>query len=327
MKRQRAGFKSGKIVSSNEGEQGFWPSYTDMMSSVALILFFLMLIAYLQNMITGNTLISTQDKLKETEDSLATTLIQIKDAKAELSALSLDLDTAKINMKAQEDQIAASNALIADQEKMIADQDAYIALTTDELTKLRSNIQTIAYMRLSVLEQIQNSIVSSLGNKNLVTVGESGNLILSENLLFDYNSTTIKSEGHGFLDRLASAFTQLLSNANDARYIESIIISGHTDDRGTAEYNRELSTGRANSVLNYLYKANKGDLEQYASYFCAAGYGTTRPVQSNDTEEGRSANRRIEISIILKDESVLQVINSYLDREMPELKANVNVNP
>lgn len=322
MKRQRS-FKSDGIVNTNEGEQGFWPSYTDMMSSVALILFFLMLIAYLQNMITGNRLISTQDRLKETEDSLAATMIQIQDAKDELSALSLDLESARINIQAQQDQIAASNALISDQEKMIADQDAYIALTTDELTRLRSNIQTIAYMRLSVLEQIQSSIVSSLGDKSQVSVGESGNIILSENLLFDFISTSIKENGHAFLDKLASAFTKLLSNENDAQYIESILISGHTDSKGSAEYNRELSTGRANSVLTYLLGTNRGSLEKYSQYFCAAGYGATRPVQSNDTDAGRSANRRIEISIILKDESVLEVINSYLEKEMPDLKVSV----
>ena len=48
------------MVRSQEGEQGFWPSYADMMSAVALILFFLMLLSYIQNLITGNNLRSTQ---------------------------------------------------------------------------------------------------------------------------------------------------------------------------------------------------------------------------------------------------------------------------
>ena len=73
MKRSRAGFRSSRLVTTPEGEQGFWPSYADMMSSFALILFFLMLIAYLQNLITGNELISTEEKLSATEDTLAAT--------------------------------------------------------------------------------------------------------------------------------------------------------------------------------------------------------------------------------------------------------------
>ena len=43
--------RSGAFVRSSEGEQGFWPSYADMMSAVALILFFLMLLSYIQNLI------------------------------------------------------------------------------------------------------------------------------------------------------------------------------------------------------------------------------------------------------------------------------------
>ena len=51
---RRAGYSPRTVESG--GEQGFWPSYADMMSAVALILFFLMLLSYIQNLITGNNL-------------------------------------------------------------------------------------------------------------------------------------------------------------------------------------------------------------------------------------------------------------------------------
>ena len=60
-----------------------------------------------------------------------------------------------------------------------------------------------------------------------------------------------------------------------------------------------------------------GKLDDYARFFCAAGYGKTRPVASNDTEAGRAANRRIEISIILRDDTVMEIVDSYLDIELP----------
>ena len=50
------------------GEQGFWPSYADMMSAVALILFFLMLLSYIQNLVTGNDLQNTQEVLAQTKE-------------------------------------------------------------------------------------------------------------------------------------------------------------------------------------------------------------------------------------------------------------------
>ena len=99
--------------------------------------------------------------------------------------------------------------------------------------------------------------------------------------------------------------------------MDSIVISGHTDSTGTEADNRLLSTARANAVLNYLLAGQGGRLNDSASYFCAAGYGETRPVASNETEQGRAQNRRIEISIILKDDSIMDIVESYLDLDLP----------
>ena len=99
--------------------------------------------------------------------------------------------------------------------------------------------------------------------------------------------------------------------------MDSIVISGHTDSTGSDDTNRTLSTQRANAVLGYLLENGGGKLQQYASYFCAAGYGETRPVATNDTEEGRAQNRRIEISIILKDDSIMDIVDTYLNIDLP----------
>ena len=69
MRRQFKG-RSEAFVRSNDGEQGFWPSYADMMSAVALILFFVMLLSYIQNLITGNNLQNTKAALADTEGQL-----------------------------------------------------------------------------------------------------------------------------------------------------------------------------------------------------------------------------------------------------------------
>ena len=88
-----------------------------------------------------------------------------------------------------------------------------------------------------------------------------------------------------------------------------------------------MTTDRANSVLQYLLTGKGAKLDGYAEYFCAAGYGATRPVASNDTAEGQAANRRIEISMILKDESVLEIVEQYLAMEVPGTDANAAASP
>jgi len=313
------------MVHSQEGEQGFWPSYADMMSAVALILFFLMLLSYIQNLITGNDLRNTQDVLAETritladtQDVLSLTLHQVEDAEADLNRITIDLDEARLQLSQQQEELSAQDKLLADQKALISDQEDYLKAASQELLAMRSQMQTIAVLRLSILEQIRDSMARVMGDAAKVSIGSNGSIILSESILFDWGSSEIKEDAYPALDQLARVFREFLANDENAKYVDSIVISGHTDSSGTAQTNRELSTARANAVLGYLLSYDDGPLDDYAQYFCAAGYGMTRPVASNATEAGRAANRRIEISIILRDDTVMEIVESYLDLDMPE---------
>ena len=71
------------------------------------------------------------------------------------------------------------------------------------------------------------------------------------------------------------------------------VIEGHTDDVGTSEFNQKLSQQRADSVVSYLVN----DLHVSPSRLSAVGYGETRPIADNSTEEGKQMNRRIDAVI------------------------------
>ena len=334
--------RSGAFVRSAEGEQGFWPSYADMMSAVALILFFLMLLSYIQNLITGNDLQNTQEVLADTRAQLELTLTQVDEAKSDLEAVTIDLAEAQLSLDeqkgkldeqsaqlaaqakeldAQKDELAAQDKLLADQKALIGEQEKYLKAADKELLEMRSRMQTIAVLRLSILEQIRDSVVAVMGDASKVSIGDNGAIVLDEGVLFDFGSSAIKPAARPTLDRLVEVFRSFLSDDENARYVDSIIISGHTDSIGTDAENRVLSTARANAVLNYLLGAQKGELNDYARYFCAAGYGATRPVASNDTDEGRAQNRRIEISITLRDDTIMDIVENYLELDLPESAA------
>ncbi len=334
--------RSGAFVRSAEGEQGFWPSYADMMSAVALILFFLMLLSYIQNLITGNDLQNTQEVLADTRAQLELTLTQVDEAKSDLEAVTIDLAEAQLSLDeqkgkldeqsaqlaaqakeldAQKDELAAQDKLLADQKALIGEQEKYLKAADKELLEMRSRMQTIAVLRLSILEQIRDSVVAVMGDASKVSIGDNGAIVLDEGVLFDFGSSAIKPAARPTLDRLVEVFKSFLSDDENARYVDSIIISGHTDSIGTDAENRVLSTARANAVLNYLLTAQKGELDAYAQYFCAAGYGATRPVASNDSDEGRAQNRRIEISITLRDDTIMDIVENYLELDLPESAA------
>ncbi len=345
MKRVRSAH-SGDLISMPEGEQGFWPSYADMMSAVALILFFLMLLSYIQNLITGNDLqntqellASTREELAQTSEMLSQTTEQVENARLELQTVSSELSTARATLSSQQQEIEGYTSTIAqylldmdayaqeisgqestirEQQALIDSQADYLLAANTELSEMRSQMQAIAGLRLTILEQIRDSIVEVMGDSSKVSIGKNGNIILNEGVFFDLGSSEIKPESRPILNQLIQVFARFLSDGENTQYVDSIVISGHTDSTGTAQQNRELSTDRANSVLNYLLTGDNRALEKYAEYFCAAGYGATRPVQTNDTEEGRAANRRIEISMILHDESVMEIVEQYLALELPD---------
>jgi outer membrane protein OmpA-like peptidoglycan-associated protein len=114
-----------------------------------------------------------------------------------------------------------------------------------------------------------------------------GQTVILKNIFFDIDKYDLKEESISELTRLI----QLLKN-NPQLHIE---ISGHTDNHGSADHNIVLSRNRAQAVYNYLI-AN-GIAKERLSY---AGYGMTRPIDTNDTEQGRANNRRTEFSVVEK---------------------------
>jgi len=114
------------------------------------------------------------------------------------------------------------------------------------------------------------------------TVNEVGCWALKATMLFDTNSSYVKDEAYPSLDKVATILRE-----NPGMKVE---IQGHADSTGTAEYNLWLSERRAERVMDYL--VSKGiDPERLV----AKGYGSTQPVASNETTEGRAQNRRVEL--------------------------------
>jgi len=122
--------------------------------------------------------------------------------------------------------------------------------------------------------------------KNLfLTPIEVGLTVRLKNIYFDFDKATLKSESFVELDKVVDF---LKSNPS-----VSIEISGHTDSKGSDTYNENLSQGRSQSVVDYIIGQGID-----SSRLEAHGYGEAKPIDSNDTEEGRANNRRVEFTVL-----------------------------
>jgi outer membrane protein OmpA-like peptidoglycan-associated protein len=111
-----------------------------------------------------------------------------------------------------------------------------------------------------------------------------GSKIALRNIFFDTGKSTLRAESNAELDRLV----KLLKDVPGLK----IEISGHTDNTGSATLNETLSQSRAEAVVTYL--TSKGI---QGSRLTAKGYGASKPVASNNNEDGRQQNRRTEFEI------------------------------
>jgi outer membrane protein OmpA-like peptidoglycan-associated protein len=123
-----------------------------------------------------------------------------------------------------------------------------------------------------------------LGDAEVRREGEGIIVNFKEKVLFAYDKADLGTNASGNLSKLV----EILNRYPDT----DIQIIGHTDSKGSDEYNQGLSERRANAVVTYLRNNNIS-----SSRLSAVGKGETDPIATNDTEDDRAQNRRVEFVI------------------------------
>jgi outer membrane protein OmpA-like peptidoglycan-associated protein len=126
------------------------------------------------------------------------------------------------------------------------------------------------------LAQVQGAATERLGDKIRVTWDSA--------ILFDFDSAMLKTDAQQNIGKMGEVFQKYPDT--------DIVIAGHTDNKGAEDYNLKLSERRAASVKNYLVGMGVDP-----SRLQTVGFGEMKPIASNETEEGRLKNRRVEIDI------------------------------
>jgi outer membrane protein OmpA-like peptidoglycan-associated protein len=186
--------------------------------------------------------------------------------------------------------VAEGNQRIARQVKNAADQQ-YAALQSEMRQEAEQRLEQ-ASGQVSEMEREQRqrtqateTTIQKLARLAQVKEDARGIVItVSGGMLFKTGSSNIMSSANSRLDEIA----RVLSEQNG----RSITVEGHTDSRGSEELNQKLSQERAEAVRDYLVKEGVP-----ADRVTAVGKGEGNPIASNDTTEGRAANRRVEIVV------------------------------
>ena len=139
------------------------------------------------------------------------------------------------------------------------------------------------------MDKKANELDRELENAEVERVGEGIKVTFDSGLLFDFDSAALRSNAEQNL----AEFAESMKDFEETK----ILIVGHTDARGPADYNQQLSERRAQSASDYL---DQQGLD--SGRLITVGKGESEPVATNETEEGRQQNRRVEVAIYANEE-------------------------
>ena len=229
---------------------------------------------------------------------------------------SAQTEIAALQQKASEleaNNMAISSRIAQEREQLRQEQSQLKAMLEQErLAKeaKEEEIKRLTQTREDLSKSLQDEI--SKGNITIQQVRDRLTINMVERVLFDSGQAQVKPTGIKVLKEVGD----ILKNITD----KQISIEGHTDNvpisaklQNRFKTNWELSTARATTVVRYLIEQSGVDRQ----YLAAVGYADTRPIALNDSEEGRSSNRRIEIVLYPND---LKEITSQVETGATTLK-------
>ncbi len=135
------------------------------------------------------------------------------------------------------------------------------------------------------MDQQAKEIQQNVPGATVTRVGEGIAVTFDSGLLYDFDSDVIRAEAASNLRNLAASLNKYPNT--------DLLIVGHTDAVGADAYNQSLSERRARAAANYLAGVGVAN-----SRLRSVGRGETEPIATNDTDDGRQLNRRVEIAIV-----------------------------
>jgi chemotaxis protein MotB len=253
-----------------------------------------------------------EERLKETQDKLGEETAERASLENKAAALQREieeLNRQKASLFELNNDLNDTIARLSD-EKLTVLKERESAITrlseekASEIARLSEEKQLTLQEKeraITEMKQTYDNLVSELndeikkGEIAVTQLRDKLTLSMVEKILFDSGSADIKTNGKTVLDRVAEILTQVTD--------KQIRIEGHTDNVPIGPVlavkfptNWELSTARSTTVVRYLQEKGVDP-----GFLSAAGYSEYSPVDSNESDEGRAKNRRIEIVLIPLD--------------------------
>ncbi len=228
---------------------------------------------------THSVVVEERDALRQTAERLEQSNASLDNERVALIAQLEDLRVAKESLDASVAELSERKEQL---EIDLSKTSQQLAARTEEVDSLRSTYD-------GLVQDLQSEV--SAGRVQIEQLRDGLHVKLAQEILFPSGSAELSPEGQTVLGKVASRLTKVEHQIEVAGHTDGVRISGALAQRYPSNW--ELAGARAAVVVRLLAKQGVPE-----NRLVAASYGETKPVDSNDTPDGRARNRRIDIRLV-----------------------------
>ncbi|MDR1568931.1 MAG: OmpA family protein [Oscillospiraceae bacterium] len=262
-------------------------------------------------------------KLEESLSLLAQQQLDYETQKALLALAIQEADATRQELETKEVQLAETAQRLTDQDKELIlqrlDVDRLrqmLESQTQELGRQQAMIDEMVGVRAAIIAKLRDSLAAA--NINVKVDEKTGAITLDSAVFFDYGSATIKSSGKTLLNAFIPVYVRTLLSGDNSEYVSELIVEGHTDSKGSYDYNLNLSQQRAYNVVSYclsdqFYGLSSEEKNVLRERVTANGRAFSEPIYNADGSENSDASRRVEFKFRLKDDEMINSMSAILN--------------
>ncbi|WP_345988776.1 OmpA family protein [Sulfurimonas sp. HSL1-2] len=253
----------------------------------------------------------TRGEMEQLKALLLETETQRASLQGEAERLTSELDAAQKQHAEDTNLIKLRDDEMVELEKALLLKKRAYQKVVEDLNLTRIKIKNLTGIKVKVVQHLKEELGDSISIDP-----KSGSLRFASNVLFNQGEATLKPEAKQELSRVLGQYIDaLLSDKQMRRYIDRIIIEGHTNSDGSYLFNLELSQQRALAVMTFLYTQYPQNRKLFREYLSASGRSFTEPVLGANGKEDKQASRRIEIKFRIKNEEAVRELMNYLNAQ------------
>ena len=326
---------------SNRREHGrsdgsFWLSFSDLMSSLVLIIILVMFYIIYQyfNLAEINQaeiarreyqldaaqteLEAQKTKLTDAEKQMIAQQILLDAKQKELDDAQAVLESQKTELESTQAQLEALGAQLDDQQTRLETQQTQLETQQAQLENQQQQIEQLVGMKTRIITSLSNALRQSGISASVDPV--TGSIALESDVLFESGKYELTEAGRKFIDQFLPVYLNVLFSDEYESYVSEIIIEGHTDSVGGYLSNLELSQRRALDVASYVLgnecRAVSADVKnRLRPVVTVNGRSFSDRIFDENGAEDMEASRRVVFKFRLTDEQMIQQLRQILEAE------------